>query len=110
MAKKMNTTSSIATGAAEISEREYRDSMARALEVFKAMKKVSVSIPKQMRSTMGDSVPVTINGCSIVIPVDGQRYDVPEAFADVLNESMQVIQAEDVKAEIVEERGLKGSS
>lgn len=109
MAKKINTTASVNTPDVTVSERDYQESMNRSLAIFKEMPKTKVSIPKQLVNVLGESLPVTINGCTIVVPVDGKRYDIPEAFADVLNDSLQVVQAEDIKAEVVEERQLKGS-
>lgn len=108
-AKNVNTVNSINAPDVTVSERDYQDSMNRSLAIFKDMPKTKVSVPKQFVNVLGESLPVTINGCTIVVPVDGKRYEIPEAFADVLNGSLQAIQTEDIKAEVVEERQLKGS-
>lgn len=99
---KINTASSMSDGT--LSEKEYQESLKKSLEVFKDMKKVKVSIPKQMASVLGSSLPVGINGCVIVIPVDGKQYEVPEAYAEILHQSLQVVQAEDVRHELEEKQ------
>lgn len=103
MAKtKVNTVASISEGS--LSEKQYKDSLEKMQKVFKDMKKVKVAVPKQMRNVVGDTIPVTINGCTIVLPVDGNQYEVPEAFAEVLYGSLQVVQAEDVRPQIEEQQ------
>lgn len=102
---KINTVSSINS----VSNQQYQDSLRNTQKLLKKYKKVNVMIPRQFRNILGNMVPITINGVSISIPVDGESYPVPEPYAKILHESLQTIQAEDVKPEVIEQLELKDS-
>ena len=58
----------------------------------------SVSIPKQMSQYVGDTMISCINGACIRVPVDGESYDVPEPYADLITNSLKTIHAGDVRS------------
>jgi len=102
MAKKINTTSSIASK--QFTEAEYLQDLEKVKRKLQQEKMVKVSIPKQLRSVLGVSLPVGINGVFMNIPVDGNEYEIPEPMAKIIKESLKVIQVTDVDASVA---GLK---
>lgn len=50
-------------------------------------KQVEVTIPKYLIKRLGNNVPVGVNGAIIQVPV-GKKVKIPEAMAEVLNESL----------------------
>lgn len=47
---------------------------------------VKVAIPKAFEKITGGTLFVSHNFSSIVLPVDGKAYDVPESMASIVNE------------------------
>jgi len=104
MAKqKVNTTSSISAGK-QFTDAEYKRDLERVKRKLEQEKLVKVSIPKQLRSVLGATLPVGINGVVMNIPVDGNEYEVPEPMAKIIKNSLKVIQVTDVDASVA---GLK---
>ena len=83
------------------SNRPTEAEMKRELEYAKAVlsqqKTKSVSIPKQMAQYVGETLPACINGACVRVPVDGESYDVPEAYYPIIMNSLKTIHAGDVR-------------
>lgn len=60
-------------------------------------KKVPVTVPKQLQSLQGHSIPIGLNFEYINVPVDGKTREIPEPMAEILNNSLRIIQAQDVE-------------
>jgi|SRR5690606_19625481 len=97
--QKVNTTSSIASSK-KLTEAEYRRDLERVKRKLQEEKLVKISIPKQLRSVLGATLPVGINGVVMNIPVDGSEYEVPEPMAKIIKDSLKVIQVTDVDASV----------
>lgn len=55
-------------------------------EHYKNEKRYAVQGAPMYRDHFGKSMPICINGISISVPLDGQRYEIPESFACIFNE------------------------
>jgi len=51
--------------------------------LYKAEKKVAVQGSPMYRPYFGNTMSIVINGVAIYVPMDGQRYEIPETFAAV---------------------------
>lgn len=56
-------------------------------------KKVSVYLSPMYRPYLGNVTDITINGVTIFLPVDGLTYEIPETFADLVNQKRMAIDA-----------------
>lgn len=92
-----------------LSDAEYKRDLERAKQILSEEPLEKVSIPKQMATVLGSVVPVGINGVYVKIPVDGEVHEVPRPFAEVLRQSLKVVQAQDVREEVMEQLDLKGA-
>jgi 3',5'-cyclic AMP phosphodiesterase CpdA len=90
MATKTNTTRSVNDGST-IREEAKRD-LDKALAKFKDEKPVKVKIPANLKNKIGETLFLSINGVSIVLPVDGSENKVPESFANHLQEYLANVQ------------------
>lgn len=76
----------------EVSEKEkQRTSLA---EQYKAEKKITVIGAPMYRAYFGNNMPISLNGILISVPLDGQRYEIPESFACVFNERINSVNEE----------------
>lgn len=55
------------------------------LNIAKNTEKRAVRIDLIYKSRLGKTYPITVNGVTISIPVDGKTYLIPDFFADVLD-------------------------
>lgn len=55
--------------------------------------KVTISGSPFYRPYFGMVMPIIINGIAIHVPMDGNSYEVPEAFADVFHERIRRVDA-----------------
>lgn len=77
----INTTKAVSdTNAKETAQKDLEQQVRDAAVRLKAEKMVKVSIPKGYEKFTGPTVPFGINGVMIVLPVDGQEYDVPAPY------------------------------
>ena len=81
MAAKTNTTKSIGEPIA-LTDRELEEQIRALGAQFNAEKKVKFSIPVGLQRNIGHTLFLAINGVSLVIPVDGEDYEIPETFAE----------------------------
>lgn len=88
--KKTNTTKTIDEGK-QVTEKELTAQIKAAGDVFAKQPKVKVSIPKGLKKNIGDTLPIGINGSFLVIPVDGESYEIPESFAEHLNDYLKTL-------------------
>lgn len=87
----VNTTKS----AAQAKETAVKDLEAQVKEAavrLNAEKLVKVSIPKAFEKAIGPTLYLGINGVGLVLPVDGQDYDVPAPYKAHLKEYLDSIQ------------------
>ena len=78
-------------------EAEMKREVEHAKNVLSQQKTKSVSVPKQMAQYTGETMVSCINGACVRIPVDGESYDVPEAYYDIIMNSLKTIHAGDVR-------------
>ena len=70
-------------------EKQVKD----AAKALQAEKLVKVSIPKALEKHIGPTLLLGINGVQIVLPVDGQDYEVPAPFKAHLKEYLDNVQS-----------------
>lgn len=63
-------------------------------EQYKSEKKVTVIGAPMYRAYFGNNMPISINGIYISVPLDGQRYEIPESFAQVFNARINSVNEE----------------
>lgn len=80
-----NSTTSIAEGV-KVSDTEIQNEVKEAGKKFGDEPKQKVSIPKNYQKFIGETLPLSINGVTIVLPVDGTQHEIPETFAELLRE------------------------
>ena len=81
----------------QITEAEMKRELEAAKRHLEQQKTKAVSIPKQMAQYTGDTMIACINGACVRVPVDGNSYDVPEAYYDIIMNSLKTIHAGDVR-------------
>ena len=98
MSTRTNTTGAVSLEAAarlnnsEVSEKEkQRSSLA---EQYQAERKIMVMGAPMYRGYFGNNMPISLNGILISVPLDGQRYEIPESFANVFNERINSVNEE----------------
>jgi hypothetical protein len=88
----VNTTKSVKEAAKETAEKDLQKQVEQAARALQAEKLVKVSIPKSFEKFVGPTVPFGINGVMIVLPVDGQDYEVPAPFKEHVKAFIDSIQ------------------
>lgn len=98
MATKRNDTGTASLEAAarlnneEVVQKEkQRVSLA---EHYKREKKVTVIGAPMYRAYFGNNMPISLNGILVSVPLDGQRYEIPESFAQVFNARINSVNEE----------------
>ena len=86
------------TAGNRVSEAEIKHELKEAQRKLSSKKLKSVSIPKQLAATIGDVLPACINGVCIKVPVDGEEYEVPEPYVEIIRNSLKTINSGDVRA------------
>lgn len=76
----------------ETAQKDLEKQIKDAADKLKAEKMVKVSIPKGYEKFVGPTVPFGINGVMIVLPVDGQDYDVPAPYKEHVKSFLDNIQ------------------
>jgi hypothetical protein len=61
------------------------------VQKYSTEKKVFTSISPMYQPYFGKVMPVMINGIRIDIPVNGQKYEVPQSFADEIEAKVMAI-------------------
>ena len=56
-------------------------------------KSIPVYLSPMYRPYLGRVADITVNGVTIFLPVDGQVYEIPETFADLVNQKRMAIDA-----------------
>jgi hypothetical protein len=56
--------------------------------------KVTVIGAPMYRAYFGNSMPISLNGIYISVPLDGNRYEIPESFAQVFNARIRSVNEE----------------
>jgi hypothetical protein len=95
MNANINTTQNMSN---KISEGEMKRDVERAAKALKAKKKKAIAIPKQMAPILGDTVLSCINGACIRVPVDGEEYEIPEPYFEVIKNSLKTVNSGDVRS------------
>jgi hypothetical protein len=94
----MNVNTTDGLGASNLSEADIKRDLEKAAKALKAKKLKSVSIPKQLQPTLGPTLPACIQGVCVRVPVDGEEYEIPEPFVEVIRNSLKTINSGDVRA------------
>ena len=84
------------------SEAEMKREVEAAAKSLATKKKKGISIPKQMAPIVGDTMISCINGACIRVPVDGEEYQVPEPFYEIIKESLKTVNSGDVRASLTQ--------
>ena len=82
-----------------LTEAEMKRDVEAAKRALQAKETKSISIPKQMAPYTGETMVSCINGACIRVPVDGNSYDVPAPYYELIMNSLKTIHAGDVRAE-----------
>lgn len=61
-------------------------------EQYAAEEKVTVSASPMYAAYFGNNMPIIINGIAIYVPLNGQRYNIPESFAAVFFERIAIVE------------------
>lgn len=76
----------------EVTQKEkQRSSLA---EKYQGEKKVTVIGAPMYRAYFGNNMPISINGILVSVPLDGQRYEIPNSFAEVFNARINSVNEE----------------
>ena len=60
-------------------------------ETYKGQEQIEVIGAPMYRAWFGNSMPISINGILITVPLDGKRYKIPKSFARIFNARIQSI-------------------
>lgn len=77
----IDTTAMNSALSAEVNELEHRRK--KISEQYKAEPKVAVQGSPMYRPYFGNNMAISLNGVVVYVPLDGQRYEIPESFAAV---------------------------
>jgi hypothetical protein len=89
----VNTSKSMGGQTAkETAQKDLEKQVKDAANILMSEKLVKVSIPKGYEKFVGPTVPFGINGVMIVLPVDGQDYDVPLPYKEHVKAFLDNIQ------------------
>lgn len=80
-----------------VSEAELQREIDDVAKILGKMPKKSISIPKQLASVVGETMVSCINGACIHVPVDGETYEIPEAYYTIIMDSLKVVNSGDVR-------------
>ena len=58
---------------------------------YAAEEKITVSASPVYAKHFGNNMPIIINGIAIFVPMNGQRYSIPESFAAVFFERIAIV-------------------
>jgi hypothetical protein len=83
-------------------EAEMKSEVEHAAKVLASANKKSISIPKQMASVLGETMIAGINGAFIRVPVDGEEYEIPEPYYNIIKESLKTVNSEDVRGSLTQ--------
>lgn len=67
---------------AQATSAQLAKELEKAKHAFDGAKMVDLSIPAVFQKTFGSNMFIGINGVYINVPVDGEKYKVPEPFYD----------------------------
>lgn len=90
----MATRNTNTTGAASLdaatrlnnAEVENKEKVRQSLaQQYTQEKKVVVMGAPMYRAWFGNNMPISINGILVSVPLDGNRYEIPESYAEVFN-------------------------
>lgn len=75
-----NTTKSL--GENPKSNKDYQKEMDLTAAGFQQEPKVKFSVPKMLQSSLGSELFIAVNGSHVVVPVDGEEYEIPKTLAE----------------------------
>ena len=84
------------------SEAEMKADVEHAAKIIGEAKKKSISIPKQMAGVLGETMIAGINGAFIRVPVDGEEYEIPEPYYNIIKESLKTVNSSDVRESLTQ--------
>lgn len=58
---------------------------------YREEKRYTVQGAPMYQAHFGNSMPISLNGVYISVPLDGNRYEIPESFAMVFNERIRTV-------------------
>lgn len=94
MATNRNTGGASLDAAARLNNQEVvqKEQIKQTLaESYKSETKVVVMGAPMYRAYFGNNMPIIINGIRVDVPLDGQRYEIPDSFAQIFNARINTI-------------------
>lgn len=82
----MATNTSKSLNASPIKDADFQRDLEVAMKKFDGEKKVKRKINPSIAQKVGSTLPMSINGVTLVLPVDGTQFEIPETFAAHLDE------------------------
>lgn len=82
----MATNTSESLKKAPLKDADFQRDLEAAMKKFAGEKKVKRKLNAALAQKVGSTLPVCINGVTLVVPVDGTQFEVPESFAAHLDE------------------------
>lgn len=82
----MATNTSASLKAAPVKDADFQRDLDKAKQYFAGEKLVKRKINATFAQKLGSTLPMSINGVILVLPVDGTQFEIPETFAKNLDE------------------------
>lgn len=82
----MATNTFKSLNASPIKDADFQRDLEVAMKKFDGEKKVKRKINPSIAQKVGSTLPMSINGVTLVLPVDGTQFEIPETFAAHLDE------------------------
>ena len=94
-----NKTSTVAPETAVTQELAKVNSSVNTLEAkrkslakqYTEEKRITVQGAPMYQAHFGKAMPISLNGVYISVPLDGNRYEIPESFAMIFNERIRTV-------------------
>ena len=80
--QQKSTTTTKSLNAGTVNDATLSAELKRAKLAFSKEKTTKVAVPAVLKSSLGRTLFVGVNGVFVNIPVDGKEYELPETFAN----------------------------
>jgi hypothetical protein len=87
-----NTTTTMQANQSTVTDKDLQKQVKAAGDAFGGEKKVKVSIPTALKPLLGPTLPIGVNGVFVVIPTDGEEYEINETHAKHLKAYLKTLQ------------------
>ena len=82
-----------------IEVKKRQSAKAKMVEAFMKEEQVEVSGSPFYQPYFGGSMPIMLNGVMVYVPLDGRPYKIPTSFADIFNERIKRVDAQNQRME-----------